>query len=460
MCHQHAQARREAGRLLRPVGEQRGRCDQQARGRAFGAFSYQQQSQHLDGLAQTHVVGQAGAQAQTRQQVQPAQADLLIRPQRGVQIGAGVDGRQTLWPAQSRQGLGQPWPGVHLRPLGRGRQLLAANGRTGPGQQAHGIKEAQALLACQALDLLELRQGLLKPLRVDLDPFAADEHQPTAVGQQALHLGGGQRLAIDGHRHSEVEQRILSDQRRLAPTDRGADRGARGPVGPPLGWHAHHHAGVLQLRHIVQEGQRLAGAPAQRLEDLATVDEALQPGAALAGSLQRRQKGEEALLVGSGSVFAQGLAQRPVLRLPLRRQPGGVGGEEGEGKLLVLAVLGQMDVNAADEIPGRVARLQEDAERLARGLQFGVQRGVELLPQPLQHPGRQVFRPVHRRRRPRQRLQLASIRRRHTPRQVLRYLGQRAQRGQVAHGQIPPPRDHRRQGRADVFSAKPQQDLA
>ncbi|HEY8709387.1 MAG TPA: hypothetical protein VIM34_15495, partial [Burkholderiaceae bacterium] len=80
---------------------------------------------------------------------------------------------------------------------------------------------------------------------------------------------------------------------------------------------------MLQLRHIVQEGQRLAGAPAQRLEDLATVDEALQPGAAFAGALQRRQQGEEALLVCSGSVFAQGLAQRPVLRLPLRRQPGG-----------------------------------------------------------------------------------------------------------------------------------------
>jgi len=119
-----------------------------------------------------------------------------------------------------------------------------------------------------------------------------------------------------------------------------------------------------------------------------------------------------------------------------------------------------MDVHAADQVPGRVARLQEDAQRPARGLQFGVKRAVEFLPQPLQHRHRQVFRPVHRRCRPRQRLQLASIRRRHAPRLVLRHLGQRAKRGQVAYGQIPPPRDNRRQGRANVFSAKPQQDLA
>jgi len=121
--------------------------------------------------------------------------------------------------------------------------------------------EAQALLAGQALDLLELRQGLLQPLRVHLDPFAADEHQPPAVGQQATHLGGGQRLAIDGHRHPKVEQRVLPHPRRLAPTDRGADRGARRPVGPPLRRHAHHHAGLLQRLHIVQEAQRLAGSP-------------------------------------------------------------------------------------------------------------------------------------------------------------------------------------------------------
>jgi len=34
--------------------------------------------------------------------------------------------------------------------------------------------------------------------------------------------------------------------------------------------------------------------------------------------LQRRQQGEQALLVCRGSVLAQGLAQRPVLRLALR----------------------------------------------------------------------------------------------------------------------------------------------
>ena len=129
---------------------------------------------------------------------------------------------------------------------------------------------------------------------------------------------------------------------------------------------------MLQLGHIVQQGQRLTGAPAQRLENLAAVDEVFQPKAVLASALQRRQQGQQALPVGSGGVFAQRLAQRPVLCLALRRQPGGVGGEQGEGILLVLAVLGQMNVNAADEVPGRVARLQAGVERLSRSLQFSV----------------------------------------------------------------------------------------
>ena len=63
----------EALDLGRPVGQQRRRRHQQARRRAAApsALQHQQQRQHLDGLAQTHVVGQARAQSEAGQQVQP-----------------------------------------------------------------------------------------------------------------------------------------------------------------------------------------------------------------------------------------------------------------------------------------------------------------------------------------------------------------------------------------------------
>ncbi len=84
--------------LCLPVGEQRGRHDEQARpgpvpfaGGTIG-FAMQEQPDHLHRLSQAHVIGQASAQAQPGDEPQPAHAGLLIMPQLGVQswrIGAG-----------------------------------------------------------------------------------------------------------------------------------------------------------------------------------------------------------------------------------------------------------------------------------------------------------------------------------------------------------------------------------
>ena len=45
---------------------------------AARASQHQQQRQHLHGLAQAHVIGEARAQAEAGQQMQPAHASLLI----------------------------------------------------------------------------------------------------------------------------------------------------------------------------------------------------------------------------------------------------------------------------------------------------------------------------------------------------------------------------------------------
>src|SRR5437879_5517755 len=56
---------REASELRRPVGEQRGGGHQKAgcSGAVRLLTKYEQQRQHLNGLAQSHVIGQAGPQA-------------------------------------------------------------------------------------------------------------------------------------------------------------------------------------------------------------------------------------------------------------------------------------------------------------------------------------------------------------------------------------------------------------
>ena len=80
--------RRKARRLVAPVSQERRRNHEKRRcSRPLGAVATlaQQQCQHLDGLPEAHVVGEASAEAQPRQKTQPAQSLVLIGPQRALQ---------------------------------------------------------------------------------------------------------------------------------------------------------------------------------------------------------------------------------------------------------------------------------------------------------------------------------------------------------------------------------------
>ena len=111
--------------------------------------------------------------------------------------------------------------------------------------------------------------------------------------------------------------------------------------------------------HVLQELQRLRRAPAQRVVDLARIDHGLQPGACLGRALHRHQQRQQALAVARAGVLLQRLAERQMLRLAFGRKPRRVGRQERERRLLVLAVLGEIEVHAADQVPGRMAALEE-----------------------------------------------------------------------------------------------------
>ena len=103
MDDERLQARREARDLRRPVGEQRGRRHQQRRlalARPL-LLQHQQQRQDLDGLAEPHVVGEAGAEPEPGEQMEPLHAGLLIGPQRRLQRAAGIGAREPVRAAQA-----------------------------------------------------------------------------------------------------------------------------------------------------------------------------------------------------------------------------------------------------------------------------------------------------------------------------------------------------------------------
>jgi hypothetical protein len=113
---EHAQLGGMATRFILPVEDQRGGCHhQRGPGQPAGCTLALEMRQHLHGLAKPHVVGQHASGAAGRDELQPGQSLLLIRPQCRLEGRRRLDRRQALkglgQGAQRRQRFGQchPW---------------------------------------------------------------------------------------------------------------------------------------------------------------------------------------------------------------------------------------------------------------------------------------------------------------------------------------------------------------
>ncbi len=99
----------------------------------------------------------------------------------------------------------------------------------------------------------------------------------------------------------------------------------------------------------------LGRRPRHRLVHLAGVDQLAQPGVLFRGALQRDQEVEQRLSVAARGGLLERAPQRAVLHLAAGARPHGVGGEEGEGTIVVPAVLGQVQAHLADRVPRGMA---------------------------------------------------------------------------------------------------------
>ena len=151
--------------------------------RGVASLQQQEQAQHLDGLAQSHVVGEAGPQAEAREEPEPADPDLLVRAERRPERRARVGRGQRLGLAQALERRREPLPRDHPGPvvpaLGRGRRGSVVDGR--PGEEAHRLPEGETR-AGGALRLLPVGEDLAQLLPVELHPLPAHEDEPVRPG--------------------------------------------------------------------------------------------------------------------------------------------------------------------------------------------------------------------------------------------------------------------------------------
>ena len=233
---------------------------------------------------------------------------------------------------------------------------------------------------------------------VDLDPLAAMKARPSGRASSCLISAFDQRLALDRDLHSEIEQRIHPQVRRRLAAHRRLHLGMGRAVHAPARRHAQDHAGALQRLGVLQQLQRLRRTPAQRVVDFARIDHGLQPRAGLRRALHGHQQRQQTFAVSRSGIFLERPAERQMLRLAFGRKAGRVGRQERERGRLVLAVLGEIEVHAADQVPGGMAALEELLNGEPNLGQLDIESCIDSLPQGRQYGGRQVFRAGHGRR--------------------------------------------------------------
>ena len=371
MGDERIQTRRKAFQLRRPVGEKRSGRNQKTWLPlvAILVSQHQQQREYLNGLAQSHIVGEAGPETELGEQIKPAHAHLLIGTQRAVQSRAGIDASQSLRTAQVPSASPRA---TDRRPPCPSPLALAAESSSActsaPAIMRSASRRLRPLSAaarstspkCSIIRLSRSRSTSTQRPRTSASPsdLANNSRISAAV----------KRFAVERDFHAEIEQRILAQSRRRLAADLSRYLRARRSVGLPGRWHSDHYARTLQLRDISQKLHGLGRRPPQGVEDLARIDHGLQPRAAFRRSLHGEKQRQQAILVGRARIFAESLPQRKMLRLGVRRQSSGIGREKSKWGCIVLAVLGEVEVHAADKIPRRVAALQE---LLYAALRFG-----------------------------------------------------------------------------------------
>src|SRR5437870_7942995 len=87
-----------------------------------------------------------------------------------------------------------------------------------------------------------------------------------------------------------------------------------------------------------------------------------------------------------------------MLRPGLRRQVGRVGCQKRERRFIIPAVLGEVEVDAADKMPRRAPTLEKLLDRHLRFGELGSKRGSDLSPERFKDRGRDVLGAGHRRR--------------------------------------------------------------
>ena len=237
VVQQHGQVRREPGSLPLPGVDHGCWADQQV-GPAVALLAVLLQGgQGLDGLAQAHVVGQAGSQPPFPEESQPRVAQLLVGPELAGEVLGGVHPLNPALLLQAFQELSEPV-------AGRQGDVVVLGPLVGAQPDLHDFPQADLLAVAPEIS------GGPDFVGVDLHPLAPEPYQRhLQLGQflQFLHRYG---VVTQGHLDIEVDQgghgHAGAALHRLGPGP-GVDAGpGPGALPGPPGGQQHAEPSLLQ----------------------------------------------------------------------------------------------------------------------------------------------------------------------------------------------------------------------
>jgi hypothetical protein len=332
----------EAGELGAPIGEQRGGHDDQVRTRLPLALEEEQQADHLDGLAEAHVVGEAAAEAEANEQPQPRDALALVGAELAVQGLSGVSVGAAGWALELAEGAREPGAGLRDGPLG-GVVGVGVAVTSHAGDEAHALNKADGAAGGAGLDPLPVAVCVAVIGGIEVDPAASHVAQARAAAHKHPPLLRGELVVADEVAELEVEQGAEAEHGRGAAADLRADLRARALSLPPPG-DVEGDAEGLEVGRVAEEFVGLLGGPGDGVEELVAVEELADPRDLGGGAAQR---GEQELLGGGiAGPRADRRGEGAVLDLTARAAAGADGGQEGEGARFVALALGEVEVEA------------------------------------------------------------------------------------------------------------------
>ena len=357
----------------------------------------QQEIEHLDGFAESHVIGQAGAESEFGHEPQPTHAFDLVRSQRGLQIAARLAFRQFIRRTHPLDRLPQPVASDDRRPLRELLGLLVDGRDWGSGEQSHPLDDRQAV-GVFLVDHPPMLQRFLQFGAVDFDPSSAQQRQPWFVRHQLIQFLGRKRLAFDRDVDVEIEHSVEPDLGRFAfpqlDLHLGANRTARLP---PIR-QADDDARRLHPGRLDEEPVSLVRRPGLGREEAPGIEQLRDEWRLGGGAADGFEQQIELLFVALQEGLFQGFGERQMLRLRARGEFVGEGGQKREWPFRIAFVLRQMKRHLADQMGERIdsAKPFGRPRRIGRRVVGG--EGGEFPPGSRESFGGEVLQANHRRR--------------------------------------------------------------